>query len=187
MQEPFYNALAQVFLQVHQHTATVGKRMYIDNERELAIAAGDDAVEILELSKDMRNEDFRVFIKRENADEMLFAQGDQMLQVFLQSGMIDEDRFADMFGRSTPTDVAMALREVAGERRELKRQQAKQAEADKQNAISEAQQIEARNAQIIQQEKNERAIDKLDDQQHELNKIALEGEIQNINSRQKQG
>jgi len=187
MQEPFYNALAQVFLQVHQHTATVGKRMYIDNERELAIAAGDDAVEILELSKDMRNEDFRVFIKRENADEMLFAQGDQMLNVFLQSGMIDEDIFANLFGRSTPTDVAMALREAAGERRELKRQEAKQAEADKQNNITEAQRIEARNNYIIQKEKNERSIDKLDDQQHELNKIALQGEIDNMNNRQKQG
>ena len=67
MQEPFYHALASVFVQMHQYTATVGKTLYIDNERELAIAVGDDGVEIIQLSTDMRNEDFRVFIKRDNS------------------------------------------------------------------------------------------------------------------------
>lgn len=187
MQEPFYNALAQVFLQVHQHTATVGKRMYIDNERELAIATGDDGVEILQLAKDMRNEDFRVFVKRQNADEQLFAQGDQMLQVFLQAGMIDENQYANAFGRSTPDDVAMLLREAAGERLELKRQQAKQNKEDNDRALAEAQAQEQRNQKIIQQAKDERTIERLEDKQHDLQKIALEGEIENINQRNNAG
>ena len=45
MQEPFYNALAQIFLQAHQHTATIGKRIYLDNQMEMAMAVGDDGVE----------------------------------------------------------------------------------------------------------------------------------------------
>lgn len=183
MQEPFYNALAQIFLQVHQHTATSGKRMYIDNERELAIATGDDGVTILELSKEMRNEDFRAFIKRENADEQLFAQGDQMLNVFRESGMIDETMYANLFGRSTPDQVAMGLRESAGKKVELNRQQAKQAKFDNEKAMVELQQQEARNQAVIEDQKRDIAIDKLDNQEHELKKIALKGEVDAENKR----
>jgi len=181
MQEPFYNAISQLFLQVHQHTATVGKRMYIANERELAIAVGDDGVEILELSKEMRNEDFRVFVTRENAEEQLFAQGDQMLNVFLQTGMIDETVYANLYGRSTPSDVAMALRESAGKKIELKRQQAKQAEADKLVMDQQLAAQEAKNAQFIQQEQNNRTIENMEKHAGEMEKIALKGEIDAIN------
>jgi len=183
MQEPFYNALAQVFLQTHQHTATVGKRLYLDNERELAIAVGDDGVEILQLSKDMRNEDFRVFITRENADEMLFSQGDQMLNVFLESGMIDENMYADLYSRSTPSDVAMALRESAGVRLELKRQQAKQSQADAQAQQQDMAAAEQRNQEFMRKQEDARGLEKMGDQSHELEKIALKGEIDNINKR----
>jgi hypothetical protein len=173
MQEPFYNALSQAFLQVHQHTATAGKRMYIDNERELAIAVGDDGVEILELSKDMKNEDFRVFVTRENAEEMLFAQGDQMLNVFLQSGMIDEETYANLYSRSTPSEVAMALREAAGKKIELKRQQAKENEVLKQQEQQNALEQEAKNEKLIQEAKDERTIDKMEDHANDMEKIAL--------------
>jgi len=181
MQEPFYNALTQVFLQVHQHTATVAKRMYIDNERELAIAVGDDGVEILELSKEMRNEDFRTFVTRENAEESLFAQGDQMLNVFLQTGMIDEKIYANLYSRSTPADVAMALRENAGKKIELQRQQAKQAQADQQIAAQQIAQQEAANAQFIENERKGRTIEKMEDHSNEMEKIALKGEIDAMN------
>jgi len=183
MQEPFYNALAQIFVQAHQHTATVGKRMYIDNERDLAIATGDDGVAVLQLSKNMKGEDFRAFVKRQNADEQLFAQGDSMLQVFLSSGMIDENQYANAFGRSTPDDVAMLLREAAGERIELKRQQAKQNKADNDAAIVEAQAQEQKNNDAIQAVKDERTVERIEDRNHDLQKIALEGEIENINQR----
>jgi len=181
MQEPFYNALTQVFLQVHQHTATVAKRMYIDNERELAIAVGDDGVEILELSKEMRNEDFRAFVTRENAEESLFAQGDQMLNVFLQTGMIDEKIYANLYSRSTPSDVAMALRESAGKKIELQRQQAKQAESDKQIAMQSMAQQEQANAQFLENEKKGRTIEKMEDHSNKMEEIALKGEIDAMN------
>jgi len=181
MQEPFYNALSQVFLQVHQHTATVGKRMYIDNERELAIAVGDDGVEVLELSKDMKGEDFRVFVTRENAQDMLFAQGDQMLNVFLQTGMIDETTYSDLYARSTPSDVAMALREQAGKKLELKRQEAKENKVRAEQEQQLLAQQEARNEKMLQDQKNERTIDKMEDHSNKMEQIALKESLSTAN------
>lgn len=126
MQEPFYAAQADLFVQVHQYTATVAKRRYIDNERELAIIAGDEGVEILALAKELRNEDFRVFVTRENDDAVLKSQANQMLELFLQRQLIDDKVYANLFNRSTPDDVTKALRSQAGLRAEAARRSAQE-------------------------------------------------------------
>ena len=126
MQEPFYAAQADLFVQVHQSTATVAKRRYIDNERELAIIAGDEGVEILALAKELRNEDFRVFVTRENDDAVLKSQANQMLELFLQRQLIDDKVYANLFNRSTPDDVTKALRSQAGLRAEAARRSAQE-------------------------------------------------------------
>lgn len=111
LQEPFYFAVGDVFLQMYQHVATVGKRIYIDNERELAIAIGDDGVAILKLDPDMRAEDFRAFVRRANDEEILISAADEQLRLWLQLGLIDDVTFTDMLGRSTPEEVHIALRQ----------------------------------------------------------------------------
>jgi hypothetical protein len=126
MQEPFYNAISDWYVQLYQYAATVGKQMYIDNQRELAIITGDEGVEILQLAEDMRNEDFRAFITRENDEAMLRGQANQMLDIFLQTGMISDKSYANLYGRSTPDDVTLALRSEAGMRMEAKRRQAEE-------------------------------------------------------------
>lgn len=126
MQEPFYSAQANLFVQLYQYAATVSKRRYIDNERELAIIAGDEGVEILKLAKDLRNEDFRVFVSRENDDSVLKNQANQMLELFLQRQLIDDKVYANLFNRSTPDDVTKALRSQAGLRAEAARQAARE-------------------------------------------------------------
>ena len=128
MQEPFYGAMTDLFIQMYQHTATVGKRMYIDNERELAIIAGDEGVEILRMSKDLYNEDFKVFVTRENDEALLRSQANSMLDVFLDRQLIDEKAFGNLYNRSTPDDVTMALRSQIGLRAEAARKAAKQAQ-----------------------------------------------------------
>ena len=144
---------------------------------EMAMAVGDDGVEILKLAEDMRNEDFRVFITRENADEILFENGNKMLDVFLQSGLIDEKAYANGYGRTTPTGVAAILRESSGKREELKRRQEKQAQSEQETILQEAQSQEERNNQAVARDKQERSVDKLSDQEHDLNKILVKGEI----------
>lgn len=177
MQEPFYNALSGLFLQMYQHIATVGKRLYIDNERELAIAVGDDGVETLTLAKDMRNEDFRVFIKRENVDSVLSSQANQMLGLFLELQLIDQYTYANLYDRSTPAQVSIEMRKQMGARQEMERRQAKQQEAAAQQQQAQDQQMLQDEAAREQQAQMMARAEKMEDRQHELDKIGLQGAI----------
>jgi len=175
MQEPFYDAIARVFVQMYQHIATVGKRYYIEHERSLSIAVGDGPAEVIRLSKDMNLEDFRAFVERENADAMLKKQADQMLTIFLESQMIDRTTFTDLFGRSTPTQVTSAMRRLAGVQAEAERrnsaatQQVTQKDAQAQEqAVQGAQQEQGRLEQR-EDAKESRAQD------HEIDKIFAKG------------
>lgn len=132
MQEPFYAALSNVFIELYKDMASVGKKFYIDNDRELTVILGDEGAEVVTLSKDLRNEDFRVFVTRENDGDMLKSQANQMLQAFLEFQLIDDKTFANLFDRSTPSEVTMALRSQAGIRAEAKRRAEKDATAQAQ-------------------------------------------------------
>lgn len=132
MQEPFYNAVTQIFLQSYQAIATVGKRIYADNERELTMAAGDAGYKLLRITKDMKIEDFKCFVKRANSDEVMTQAGDQMLLTFLQMQLIDKDAFSVLYGRSSPDEISMYLRKKAKDDREVARMTKEQ--DDKQNA-----------------------------------------------------
>ena len=132
MQEPFYNSITQVMKQCYQSIATTGKRIYADNEREITIAVGDEGARTLKISKDMKTEDFRVFVKRENSEEMLVQAGNSMALTLLQLGFIDKTVFANLYNRSTPDDVSRALRESAKSDLEKQRLQAQAAEQQQQ-------------------------------------------------------
>jgi len=162
MQEPFYAAIGNLYVQVHQHTATVGKRRYIDNERELAVIAGDDGLEVLTLAKDLRNEDFRVFVTRENNDEFLKSQANQMLQIFYEMQLIDDKVFSNLYDRSTPDEVTKALRSQAGIRLEAAKQKAKQEQAMAQQQEQQAMGLmeRDRNDKLNAQAQQERIQDK---------------------------
>ena len=178
MQEPFYNAMAKIFVQSHQYTATVGKKIYIDNQRELNIIVGDD-MEVFKLSEDMRNEDFRVFIKRDVSNDSLRQQADAALLTLLQAGIINKEFFASMFQRSTMDDIAVKLRETTKKEMLAAQMQAKEESAAMQQqvaaqeqatnqAMAQAQQIDL-DEKILANSVNER------DKEHELEKIAVKG------------
>ena len=188
MQEPFYAALADVFLQMYQHTATVGKRFYIDNERELAIAVGDDGLDILKLAKDMRNEDFRTFIKRENVDTILTSQANQMLGLFFELQLIDKATYANLYDRSTPEEVTFEMRKRMGEQQELQRRQAQEDQAMNQQMQAQEQQMmqqqQAQEQQMMQQQQAQdeqgrlfQRAERLENNQHEINKIDAKGSV----------
>lgn len=172
MQEPFYYALSEIFMQAHQYTANVGKRIYIENERELAIMVGDDGVKVLKMSKGLKDEDFRVYVVRENVDSVLITQGNQELMTFKQLGMIDEKIFANLYGRSTPSDISRFLRQHSRDKIEAARIQAEQAKGQEQQikadimneqqmqanvrSVENAQKFAAQNS--LQDKKNEGAL-----------------------------
>lgn len=186
MQEPFYNAITQIFKQCYQSVATVGKRIYADNERNLAIAVGDEGSKVIKITRDMKLEDFRVFVKRQNSDEMLIESGNQMLlslyQIMNPDGtraLLDDKRFASLWGRSTPDEVGMALRQAAKEREELQRAQTKAANQQMaQQQAQEAQQnqqmaMEQQNA--MHEEQARQDIHELTKQKHDINKEMVKG------------
>lgn len=170
MQEPFYEAMSDLFLQCYKHIATVGKNFYIDSEQELVNILGEDGAEVLRLSENMKNEDFNVFVERENDDSILKSQANQMLAVFLQQGLINDKVFANLYNRSTPNDVTKALRDQAKLRAEAERQQAieaqQQAEIMKQEAMGQANlerqdRIDSENRQImLEQQRQQNDFDK---------------------------
>ena len=140
MQEPFYEAISRLFLQMFRHSATVGKQMYIDNEIDLVNIVGDDGLEIFKLSEDMLNEDFNVFVERENDDSVLKSQANQMLSVFMEMQLIDDVVFSNLYNRSTPNDVTKALRDrVKLKQEELRRQAQEQQKMAQEMQMQQAQ------------------------------------------------
>lgn len=173
MQEPFYNAITEIFLQCYQSIATVGKKIYADNERNLAIAVGDDALEMIKITKDMKLEDFRCFVKRENMEEVLINAGNQMLMTFLQLGMVDKLQFSNLYGRSTPDDIATAIRIKAKSDLEIARMQQKQDEKAQAELAMQAQAEEdGAMAQMAEMQAREDIRD-LDNKKHEMNSIMM--------------
>lgn len=174
MQEPFYEAMSNLFLQCYRHVATAGKNFYIDSDREIVNILGEEGAQVIKLSKDMKNEDFNVFIERENDDSILKSQANQMLAVFLQQGLIDQNVFANLYNRSTPNDVTRALRTQAKLRQEAQRQQANEMEQQvaqmtaQQQAQAEQQRQDNLNVQ------NQNAALELNRQQNDMDKSMME-------------
>ena len=115
-----------MFKQVYESTANIGKRVYSDNERRLAIAVGDKNAKIIRITKDMNLEDFRTFVKRKGNINDQVAEGDSLLLGLLQMQIITKEEFADMFGRSTPSQISKKLRQIVALRAEASRQAAEQ-------------------------------------------------------------
>ncbi len=139
MQEDFFFAISQVFYRLFNKIATRGKLCYIDNETELTKITGDGYAKILTLSKDLENEDIRIYIKRAISKEQQIKSGNELLFILRQSQLIDDDTFAMHFGVSDVDQVTRGLFEYNNRLAEAKEKAAKEAEA-KQPAMLQAQQ-----------------------------------------------
>lgn len=159
MQEPFYKAIEEIYIQMYEMMVTDGKMLYVMNERVLSNITGDKGVEVFKMSKEMLNEDLRVFIKRENSDETLRTQANQMLQIFIEQQMIDQKVFANLYNRSTPAEVTAGLRKFTAAKLEAEKQASKRAEQqasmqqieqDADLAMAKEEQVEAEQREMQQ-------------------------------------
>jgi len=175
MQEPFYNAITMIFKQCYQSICTKGKRIYADNERNIAIAVGDEFSEVIKITKDMNPEDFRCFVKRENSDEILTNAGNQMLTLLFQMQLLDETRFSNLYGRSTPDEVASALRSYAKEKIELKKMAEKQAQAQQQELEAKAGQEQQMMEKAAFEAEAKADVKEAQAQNLDMNKEAMKG------------
>jgi hypothetical protein len=111
VQEPFYWALTSILRQAYEHIATVGKAIYYDNPRKLAMMVGDKGLQTIAITKDTLLQDYRIFIKRAESKEQGINNGNTLLFTLLQAQLIDQTIFSNLFNRATPDLISKALRE----------------------------------------------------------------------------
>ena len=179
IQEPYYDAIAKLFEQVYQSSANVGKRIYADNERDLSVAVGDGSAQIIKLTKEFNNEDFRAVIHRQPSLEQQKQVANGQIMQFAQIGWLDKQTASILWNNSTPDDVAEALRmsakvdvEVAVRQQAMQQQQQAQLQSQQEGLMAE---------QIL--EKNQERVDKLAENQkdrdakREINQDQVIGKI----------
>lgn len=173
VQEPFYWALTSILKQAYEHMSTVGKAVYFDNPRRLAMIIGDKGLKTVTITEDDLLQDYRVFVDRTESKGQAEQKGDQLLFTLLQAGLIDAPTFSNLLGRATPERVASSLREFQADK--LMAEQ-KATEAQNQGISAEQQQ----QGQLMQQmgaaqEEEEMAQAEIMDTQHEqkMQEIAL--------------
>jgi hypothetical protein len=113
VQEPFYWALTSILKQAYEHISTVGKAVYHDNPRRLAMMVGDKGMKNILLTKDHMIQDYRIFIQRSESKESAEQKGNELLFSLLQMGLIDQEIFSNLFNRATPDRIAKQLRAFA--------------------------------------------------------------------------
>lgn len=87
---------------------------------------GDDYAKILELTEEYNAEDFRAFVRREPDMAKQKEAANTLLFALRQANLIDETRMAKLFNNSTIDDIARAMREYAGEKMVMAKEQMKQ-------------------------------------------------------------
>mgnify|MGYP007100068011 CR=1 FL=1 len=158
VQEPFYYALSSILKQAYNHMATVGKMIYIENPRRLAMMVGDRSMININLNEDHLLQDYRIFVNRSETKEQGIQAGNQLLFTLLQAGLIDQERFANLFDRSNSRTIAKALREFYAEKKQA------QLELDKVQAAKSMQEGNNQKAMLqmlANQEQEEGATEQL--------------------------
>jgi hypothetical protein len=110
VQEPFYWGLTSILRQAYEHISTVGRAIYFDNPRRLAIMVGDKGMKNINLTKDHLLQDYRIFINRSESKPKAKQAGNELLFTLLQSGLIDQSIFSNLFNRATPDKIAKEMR-----------------------------------------------------------------------------
>lgn len=173
VQEPFYWALTSILRQAYEHMATVGKAIYHDNPRKLAMMVGDEGLGRIMITKDHLLQDYRIFIKRSETPEQGINAANQLLFTLLQAGMIDQLMFANLFNRATPELVADSLRKFQKDKM-MAQQKADQAANEGAAQGRAAQADMMAQLQQAQQQQEQKQIEMQDlTHQQEMEKIAM--------------
>jgi len=173
VQEPFYWALTSILKQAYQHIATVGKSIYFDNPRRLAMMVGDQGMETITITEDNIMEDYRVFIKRSESEDKGVQAGNQLLFTMLQAGLLDAPTFSNLFNRATPDLVASSLRKYQQDAQMAQQKSDQAANQGIQQGQGQEQAMMEMMGQAAQQQEVDASADKQIDHQNEMEKVAL--------------
>ncbi len=173
VQEPFYWALTSILKQAYQHIATVGKSVYFDNPRRLAMMVGDQGMETITITEDNIMEDYRVFIKRSESEDKGVQAGNQLLFTMLQAGLLDAPTFSNLFNRATPDLVASSLRKYQQDAQMAQQKSDQAANQGIQQGQGQEQAMMEMMGQAAQKQEVDASADKQIDHQNEMEKVAL--------------
>lgn len=171
VQEPFYWALTSILKQAYEHMSTVGKAIYHDNPRRLAMMVGDKGMQNILINKDHLLQDYRIFIQRSESNEASEQKGNELLFSLMQMGLIDQTVFSNLFDRATPDRIAKALRAFVRVNNQAQAQvdkattagQVMGAETEEQaiNDMAQAQEQQGETEQINDQLEHDRELEKI--------------------------
>jgi hypothetical protein len=179
VQEPFYYQLTKVLGQAYEQMATLGKAIYYDNPRRLAMMVGDKGMANIKITENHLLQDYRMFINRVEDRKQEENNGNTLLFTFLQSGLIDKEVFANLFNRATPDRIAKALRRSVRVEAEAQATVDKAQVAGEQMGLqNEEQMAQAMNTAVNQQGEMD-ALNKQAEQERELEKIAFRQQVKN--------
>ena len=140
IQEPFYAAITDCFRGCYQSVISSGRRYYADNEVELIDVIGEDAAEIIKLSKDTNTESLRLSLIRsiDSANERMAV--DSALMSWLQFALLDQDTVSKLYGRASMEEAIYEMREYQKKLQNQKRMAAQQQQdtANKTQQVSDA-------------------------------------------------
>jgi hypothetical protein len=172
IQEPFYKAITDIYRGCYQSIATSGRRYYVDNEVELIDAVGEEGANILKLTKNIRNENMRVFLVRsiDSANERLSV--DSTLMSWLQFGLVDSETVSKLYGRATMEEANLEMREFNKRMAVQKRMAAQQQQAQNDQAAQASDQA----GQVVYQESvRDKTRDQLNKDADRQTKMAVAG------------
>lgn len=172
VQEPFYWALTSILKQAYEHMATVGKAVYYDNPRRLAMMVGDKGFKDLTITEDNLMQDYRVFINRSESKEQGITNGNQLLFTLLQAGLIDQEIFANLFNRANPDLIADALRQHAKDKAQAQNMAMKQQAEDGAQMRMEQANQQDQMAMMMQYQQQQQQNQEDIKHQQEMEKIA---------------
>ncbi len=86
------------------------------------------------LTKDTVLEEFKIFIERSEGEKSAIQAGNQLLFTLVQSGLIDQFRFANLFGRADADMIAKSMREYQAEKSQAANHQQEMAAKQQQMA-----------------------------------------------------
>lgn len=185
-QEGFYYCLNNIMLQTFQSVATQGKRIYIDSPRRLSMIVGDVGAQEIILTKEMNNEDFRVFVKKSVPDNEEKMQVNALILQLKQFDLLGEKQTADVFNRGDMELVAEKMREYYNEKQIAAVMESKKAAEQKQEVMAASQQDNEQAKADLEDQKryNEYLVNKEAENKDHNQMIKDAGKIQQIKVKQ---
>lgn len=176
LQEPFYNAISELYMGLYNSILSKGKHIYADNETELIDMVGTEGARLIKITSSLRNENFAAFVRRDAGNGVLKQAANQMLFTLLQYGIIKDEAFiAEHLNKSTPDTIAIALRRAVKANQQFA-VESQQAEEQAVLAAQAEQNAQIRSSQEMQKNLMAREdMQREKDREHDMDKIMAKG------------